>query len=322
MYLSPHFWLTVVVIAPCGLGLPIKTQIHDIVKEILFEDLLFQDILSERIKLNASNLAPWIKESLENIDDLDPLVALHKLSKPTKYYSGQALAASTNILSTALKCLLFKRIAVHVTLTSRMLVLQTEKSLNRIRLLVFTNLIPSSVDILMTVKNDKYMELLSLFDKINGILSQSDEDIAKQENLDGLDKELTAVNQSIESSCTQKDMSVYFKQLNIATQGDLDKYPEIFSDKKISETVPLETIDAWIKENENDVLDLFDLLDSVRTMSVSTWKSFLNHANIPTGKDFQRRNPPSYRDEIRKILSNRFQITAEGVSKRVDLPQK
>lgn len=308
MHFLPNVLLTVVVIAAYSSGYPTKKQFQDIVKKILFEDEMFQDLLSERIKLNASNLTPSIKETLENINDLHPLAALQKLSNRTEYYSGQALAASIKIVSTAVKCLSFKRMAVHVALTRKMLVLQTDQNVNRKRLQVFTNLIPPNMDMLITVKDDGYKKLLDLFDKINQILSEKDEDIAKQENLDDLDKELTEINRTIESSCTQNDMAVYFKQLNIATQSDSEKYPEIISDKRISDAVTLETIVEWVIENEKGVMDFYDLLYFLRTMELKTWKSFLIHANVPKGKNYLKRNPYSYRDKIQNILSSRFQV--------------
>lgn len=319
MRCSPDLWLTVVAIAACGSGYPTMPQLHDIIKEILFEDVLFQDILSERIKLNDTDLPPLIRDSLQNIADLDPLVALHQLSKPTEFYSGQDLAASTKVVGTALKCLTFKRLAVHVVLIKKMIVLQTEKKANQARLQVFTNLIPHDVDMLMTVNENQYMDLLGLLNVINEMLTKENEDIGGKENLDVLDGELTKINQTIESSCVQHDMSVYFKQLHIATESDLQMYPEVISDLKIVDSVSLDTVIQWVKENENDVLDLYDLLYFLRTMSLGTWKSLLKHADMPTDEAFTRRPLSNYRQEIRKILSSRFQVTADIVAKNNDI---
>lgn len=331
MRFAPDVWLTatVAVAVACGCwGRPTGPQLRDIIRQILYEDMLFQDLLSEKIKADAVELPPSIRDAVlrsqtANTGDLDPLVALHRLRPGrAKHYSGQALTASTRIVATALGCLTTKRVAVHVALTSRMFVLQTSQDAIRTRLRVFANLIPRDVDMLMAVSDVKHVDvLLVLAEKIRGMLSHTDGEFAKQENLDGLNEALTTISRTIESSCVHHDMADYFAGLGIAMPEDMERYPEIVvPGQKISDAVALDTIVAWIKENENAVMNLYDLLYLLRTMSLSTWKSLLNYEDMPTAdEDFDRRQLPSYRDEIRKILSSRFQATAEVVAKRNDI---
>ena len=72
-----------------------------------------------------------------------------------------------------------------------MFVLQTAQDAIRTRLRVFANMIPRDVDMLMAVGDVKHSGvLLDLADRIRGMLSHTDGEFARQENLDGLDEAL------------------------------------------------------------------------------------------------------------------------------------
>lgn len=295
-------------------GFPTMIQQRDMIRGILFEDQRFANLLSERVRLNKTDVPASVRDKLASFDDIDPLHALMKLVNPDDYYSGDELVLSTMVVSTALTCLTFKRIAVHVALTIRMIALETERKQYVVRTSVFTKVLPYHMDMLSTMDglptatsasaaNRKYTKLLKVYDRIFKIASQESERIAKEEYQQSLNEELKTLNDIIGMSCRNSKMKEYYKNLEL-TAADLNDM--ITDEQTIADGVPLGTIMELLKENEKGIFDMYQDMAQFRNMSMVSWESILNATGLEeTDEDFKNGVRPKFRDTMVKYLDRR-----------------
>lgn len=285
-------------------AMPTQSQLHNIIAEILYEDEQWWDVLSERVRLNENAVPPLARQDvLADRLYVDPLVALHKLMKTPEHVSGADLRLSAMILDTAVMCLAFKRVAVHIALTVRMIALESEQRNFVVRAMVFANVVPAYMDVLSTTSGKRYAQLLQVFDAVAPVARQTVEHVEKQNYTDRLSAALKSLTDTIGASCEQVDMREYFSSLKLPTAERLRLDDAIVDVNRVADTVDLGTVVQLLRENETAIMSLYDEMYLLKYMSMDTWKSVLNYPDLPDDTaDFEMTTPPpSYRDKMVKM---------------------
>ncbi|XP_026813114.1 uncharacterized protein LOC113553787 [Rhopalosiphum maidis] len=304
----PVIWMPlalVTLIASRGIiGLPTKSQLRQLISMILYEDQLFDDVLSENVKLDDvdQKLSPFIKEKVPDIKNVDPLVTLYALTSTHPYYSGDDLNLSVTIVGTSIMCLTYKRVALHLALLIGLIDNMDGRVHFKMRSSVFAHAIPFYMDMLSSVYK-KFDDLLTVYETVFAMISS--DSIDHETNLVTLKNELGKLNAVIASSCVVNKMKEYCSSLKLSK---LEKCENIITeDQQISDSVDVNTYVESLKENENAIMNLFDEMDLIRHMDRYIWKTFLNIPDLPLDDptQFNRTEKPTYRDEVEEIIERR-----------------
>lgn len=285
---------------------PTPAQLHNIITEILYEDEQWRDVLSERVRLNGDTVPPLARQDVLIAGHyVDTLVALHELMKSPEHVSGADLRLSAMILDTAVMCQAFKRVAVHVALTVRMVELEAEQREFVMRAMIFANVVPTYMNVLST-SGERYAQLSEVFDAVMPVARQTAEHVEKQKYVDRLSMALRSLTNTIGASCEQADMSDYFRTLRLPT---VERLPtSIFDGNRVADSVDLVTVVQLLRENETAIMAVYDEMYLLKHMDMSTWKSVLNYPEMPDDvvKELEMittttTSPESYRDTMMKM---------------------
>ncbi|VVC39270.1 Hypothetical protein CINCED_3A000967 [Cinara cedri] len=301
----------IVIIAACCCSCkPTGSQLRAIIQNILFEDRKWEAVLSERVRLNRND--PTI-QSLDidyweiDLEDIDPLKVLQQLMRPTEHFFGSELTLSAYIVDTAIMCLTFKHVSVHVALIGRMLALEPEKRKNVFRANVFANLLPREVDVLSSIEK-RYLELLKVYDKIAPIVEQELEKFDGEQYARNLKDEMDNINAIIGNSCKNSDMKIYFRQLKFPSMNTNNLVDVIGENNTITENVDLNTIVSLLKDNENAIFKMYEDMYELRNLGMHIWKGILNYPDLPTdGEELKWNTRPSYHEMMSNILRRKPQ---------------
>lgn len=271
---------------------------------ILYEDKLYNDVLSEKVILDESDsLPPWIDKIVKDLNNVDPLQALLALSSPREHYSGYNLNLSETILGKSLSCLMYKRVTFHLSLIIGLI----QKNDNRVRFKtranIFAYVIPFYIDMLYAIYK-KYNHLLNLYDKLNGMVSKLDtvEDAVYEDYIKELTEQLKILIDDIKSSCVVSEMKQYCSSFKLKDLKDCDAQ---INDENIVSNLDVEMSIKTLMENENAILDLFDEMDLLRSMQMEAWKVWLNIPDFPeqTKTEVFIRTPmPIHKIEVETII--------------------
>lgn len=298
---------------------------------ILFEDKVYDDVLSEKVILDQSdNLPPWVEETLEDLRNVDPLKSLFALSTPHQYYSGDNQNLSATIIGKSLTCLTHKRVAFHLSLIVGLIQNKDNRVKFQTRSRVFTYTIPFYIDMLASVYK-KYDELLDVYDTLHDMFSSPniEEDAECEANIEKLKKELAFLTDVIKSSCVVNEMKEYCGSLQLK---QLDSCGDKITEENIVADLDVNTYVATLMENENNILNLFDEMDLLRSMHMDAWKVWLKTPDLQpvteTG-EFIRTPLPKYRSEVEEIIENRERAVKEEndlaramAEKKVEIPME
>jgi len=279
---------------------------------ILYEDQLFDDVLSENVKLDDvdQKLSLFIKEKVPDIKNVDPLVTLYALTSTDPYYSGDDLNLSVTIVGTSIMCLTHKRVAFHLALLIGLIDKMDGQVHFKMRSTVFTHAIPFYMDMLSSV----YKKIDSLMDVYETVFAMiSSDSLSYETSIVTLKTELDKLNAVIESSCVVNKMKEYCSSFNLSTLENCENI--ITEDQQISDSVDVDIYVETLKENENDIMNLFDEMDLIRHMDRNIWKTFLNIPDLPLDDptQFKRTEKTTYRDEVEEIIERRIFSTKYDV---------
>ncbi|XP_060880172.1 uncharacterized protein LOC132952059 [Metopolophium dirhodum] len=307
----PVIWLplalAVLITSRCAIGAPTRSQLRQMIAMILYEDVLYNDVLSEKVILDLSdNLPPGFKETVKNLENVDPLESLFALSTPHEYYSGDNLNLSATILGKSLTCLMHKRVAFHLSLTIGMIQNKENRVKFQMRARVFTNAIPYYIDMSAAIYK-KYDELLDVYDMLHGMFSSLEivEDAEYEANIEQIKKKMVFLTGVIKSSCVVNEMKQYCSSLQLE---NLENCADKITEEDIVSELDVNTYVATLMENENDIFNLFDEMDVLRSMHMDAWKVWLKTPDLPPvteTEEFIRTPLPKYRDEVEEIIATR-----------------
>jgi len=304
MHRLPIFWLPLVLAVltanRCATGSWTREQLRQLISTILYNDELFSDVLLERVKLDdVEDVSPYIKETVRDTSDVHPLLTLHSLTTNNPHYSGYDLDLSLAIVGKSLTCLTHKRVALHLALIIRLIEEADGQAHFKVRSKVFAHALTNYMDMLSTIDSD-FDKLLDVYHKVVD-MSSSEEAANDEEHSDALKGHLDALNAVIGSSCVVSEMKDYIGSLNL---DNLKQHADVIAENnRIHTTVDVTTSVKALKENENAIMDLFDEMDSVRTMDRGVSNVLLNIPDLPDDPNEFKRTPlPRYRDEVEDIL--------------------
>jgi hypothetical protein len=306
----PVIWMPlalVTLIASRGIiGLPTKSQLRQLISMILYEDQLFNDVLSEKVKLDDvdQKMSLFIKEKVPDIKNVDPLVTLHTLTSTHPYYSGDDLNLSVTIVGTSIMCLTHKRVALHLALLIGLIDKMDGRVHFKMRSSVFTHAIPFYMDMLSAVYK-KFDDLLTVYETVFAMISSD----SYETNLTTLKNELDKLNAVISSSCVVDKMKEYCSSFKLKKLENCENI--ITEEQRISDSLDVNIYVESLKENENAIMNLFDEMDLIRHMDICIWKTFLNIPDLPLDDptQFKRTEKPKYRDEVEEIIERRKSST-------------
>jgi len=293
---------------------------------ILFEDEMYDDVLSEKVILDQSDkLPPWVEDIVKDLNNVDPLKSLFALSTPHRYYSGNNLNLSAAIIGKSLTCLTHKRVAFHLSLIIGMIQDKANRVKFQMRSRIFTYTIPFHIDMLASVYK-RYDELLDVYDLLHGMFSSPNlaEDAECEANIVKLKQELVLLTDVIKSSCVVNKMKEYCSSLQLE---NLKNCSDKITEENIVSNLDDKTYLAALMENENGILNLFDEMDLLRSMTMDAWKVWLKTPDLPPVTDteeFIRTPLPKYRDEVEDVIDARnVDIKKEkalALAKSIEIP--
>lgn len=303
-----------------AIGIPTRSQVRQLITMILYEDELYNDVLSEKVILDKSDsLPPWIDEIVKDLNNVDPLQALLALSSPHEHYSGYNLNLSETILGKSLLCLMYKRVAFHLSLIIGLLQKRDNWVRFKTRATIFTYVIPFYIDMLYVIYK-KYDHLLNLYNKLNGMVSTLDTagNTVNENYIRTLKTELEILINVIKSSCVVSEMKQYCSSFQLKDLKDCDTK---INDENIVSNLDVEMSIKTLMENENAILNLYDEMDLFRSMQMDTWKVWLNIPDFPEPTEtevFIRTPLPKYRNEVQIIIDTRnVEIEKEDASTEI-----
>lgn len=298
LLLGPNVWLVTAAAAAmvcvcAGFQTTAMTndRLHSVITKILAQDTVYAAVLTERIALAETDVPASLRDRFRDLDDVHPLYALFALNRyRDDHYSSKELDLSSLILSTAMTCRTFKRVAVHVALIVRLIALENDgKAGYTTRAGVLAHVLPYNMDLLSTAEKP-FAELIRLYDRVADIASRKDEDdvAAKDAHRTALADELRSLNATIQSSCKVGKMKDYFGELRLLR--DIARFPNpITDDDTVADDVPLPEITAMLKANENAILDFYDEMALFRNMSAPTWQNLLKSPDLPADETVFKR---------------------------------
>ncbi|KAL5234239.1 hypothetical protein ACI65C_001649 [Semiaphis heraclei] len=319
----PVLWLplalTVLITNRCAIGLSTRSQLQQLIDIILFEDKLYDDVLSEKLKLENDDSIPFPLRASEklmiDLNDVDPMAWLLALNRPHPHRSGENLNLSLTIVGKSLTCLTYKRVAIHLALIIGLIENNIEhQGQYKMRSRMFAYVIPSYMDMLSSI-NRNFENLLNVYDTVHAIFSSPDAEggANNDENVKKLTELLTSLNEVIESSCAVSDMKEYCSSLKLKKLKKCEE--KITDENKISLNMKADTIIKTLKENENAILNYFDEMSSLRNMDMSTWRVLMNTPDLPSGSD--------EKEFVRKPLPlHPYRYEVEAIFKEIDIPNE
>lgn len=330
--------IVVAVIANCSRLATARTstnlQVRKIVLQLLSEDKVYTDLLSENVKLVEANVPLSVRHVLPaDLSGVDPLVTLHRLTRLSvgkgDSYSGDALTLSKTIIGTAVKCMSLKRVVVHLLLALKMMELETDQKQHVDRLLVLAHAIPTQLDMLSTFGAEWYEDLLRLYDAVGVVPSEQTERTVQDGYKDRLAEQLQTLNAAVQSSCLESNASEYYADVGL-TAADTREYPVVIEDGlKVADNLPLPVIIELLKENENALMDQRVVVPQFKSMGLNTWRTVLDAPPLTTNaKVFKRKVRSGYYEEVTAILDESWKTppasmihsqSAQPVTKDVDL---
>lgn len=312
----PVLWLSlalaVLITNRCVIAPTTRSQLQQIIVLILFEDKLYDDLLSERVILDAKTdcLPPRVAEAVENLNNVDPLVSLRALIPPDQYYSGDNLDLSLTIVKKSLKCLMYKRVAFHLALIIGLIQNPEGGSHVEMRLRVFTHAIPLYINMLSSITTD-FEDLLNVYRTVHSIFSSP---TMPENAVENLKKQLTSLNDIIKLSCVANEMKLYCTSFNLKKlKNCVDHITDENTVKDLDVNISVDTL----MENENAILNFYEEMDLLRGMDMGAWKVFLLVPDLPS--TFIRTPLPKFRDEMEKIIYTR-EIAVEEEEKLAKKP--
>jgi len=106
---------------------------------------------------------------------------------------------------------------------------------------------------------------------------------------------------------------------------NLDNCAEKITEENVVSDLDANTYVAALMENENDILNLFDEMDLLRSMQMDAWKVWLKTPDLPPSTEtdeFIRTPLPKHRDEVEEIIANRELAIKEEIAKAQALAEK
>lgn len=296
MTLSPKLWMFAALVAvtrgPYATGQPAAMHVRHLILGMMRDDRAYGIVLSERVKLSVDDVPHSVQDLLPSLDDVDPMTALRELVGLGDYYSGDKLSLGVLIVGSAVKCMAYKRVAVHILLIAKMLDLDTEVAKYTVRASVFAHVIPRGLDMVSRL-DKRYTGLLPVYDLMANIASQVNEQELKTKYTDSLNAELQTLNAEIAKYCSKSAMHEYYGDLNLRMPDGSD--PQVITaEHTVADDLTFEQIMDLLKASEIAMFNQYDDLPLLRNFSPGAWKSVLKHKDLPTKEDgFERTARPS-----------------------------
>ncbi|XP_027844795.1 uncharacterized protein LOC114125378 [Aphis gossypii] len=312
----PIFWLPIALVTlfvtRYAIGVSTKLQLGELITTVIYEDKPNEDVLSEIVKLDGEDLKsiPFIETKVIDINKVHPLKTLFALSSKYSHYSGDDLNLSVIIFGTSITCLTHKRLALHLALMIRLIEQDGGKVYARMRTLVFGNIIPFYMDMLLSVHRNGD-DLYSMYKVIYDMNSLLEEGAISdyQPSIGNLKEELKKLNTVIESSCVVNKMKDYCENFKLSELGKCSDF--ITDEHLISSLVDVKTSLESLKANEKALLNFFKEMDLFRHMDEKVWTKLLKIPQLPTHdtEEFERTEPLPYRAEVEDIINMRNSST-------------
>lgn len=295
MHASPNVvWLTTVIVAAVTIGrvsgMPTQKEYIKIIEKLLSEDKDYENVLSERIRLNSARQIPELFRSTVNEhDNVDPKWVLNKLPNTAENHSGGAVELSALIIGNALTCVMYKRYAFQLALVRHLVATETDEKEHLARYKVLAYVLPLGVDLLI-ITQSSHLILLDLYWMIAEVVFQwNDEHFTKDDYKTRVNDGLKMVDGVIRSTCVTSSVRQYHKDFKL-TSVSLNEHSDFITDDyEISDKLEPSTIMELIMENEKAIMDEHQRLSIFWNLDMDALMSVLGLPKLQTdSEEFKR----------------------------------
>lgn len=306
-------WLITAVVNDFCTGYPTMPQLHSLIKHILLRDTQWSDVLSQSVKLTETDIPLLLQDEIKHDTYLEPLVELHKLTK-LEYYSGEQLAVSVKILSSALTCILFKRMTVQLLLLVHLI--EKNEKLKTIEDIAseLQILVPHTINVLATV-DGRFKELMKVFNTATkiarslpstktsvGASPEGSDSVAienEEEKRDEYKKLLTEdlewIKGVVTATCRKNAIREYFLDFDLESYKATGVDEPIADNDRLHADINNETVVLLLGENGSAMMSFYEKLAPFRNMDMRLWKSVLKYPDTldslvqaPTPTDYRK----------------------------------
>lgn len=276
--------------------------------EMMERDELFADVLAESVVLHdgAEGVPAWAKEELRahgaTGEAVDPLSVIRRLVTPSGHQSGRDMTLAAAVLGAAVRCFMYKRVAVHVALAARMLAMGADQKTAIDRVAMMDDVLLRTVDMLVAL-GAPHDELLVLFARTAKHATaqwyNSDELVA------ALNDGAGTLHGAIGYTCKVADLPGYVHELGLkADPGAASPEPEAAGEQRVADSVPLDTVVNMLRSSENAILDAHERMYMLRAADMAVWRALFDYPDLPADdpKAFERTPAARYRDVVVKKM--------------------
>lgn len=302
------------------------------VVEMLARDQLYADVLAEHVTqlddvpagAETTRLTP---AGAAGGPDVDPLPALMALVTPGDYQSGRDLKLAAAVLAAAVRCFVYKRVAVNVLLLTRAVELGAADADVTARVDMQGRLLLLAADMLSALgaRHDELIALLSRTKK-----HRLPESLARDDLTAGLKEGTDALNAAVGSACKTTDVVDYMVRLSQtadpAAAAAASAEPAAAT---AVESASLDVVLYLLNASENAVQDEYERMYMLRTADVAVWRKLFDFPELPpppppaegaeadkvdkddkSASPFKRTAPPKYRDTVVKLMDRTAKTAA------------
>jgi len=247
-------------------------QMSKMILELLAKDSEYKLLLTERVKLPVESVPEWLRYVFTDLDNVYPMHALINLNQlENGLYSRNKLDMSLLVLNTAITCCLYKRIAVHMMLTTWMSQLEKEKLNDK-----NPDFIAAMLQDMPSRSVDEQKQFISMFTSDKP--KKSSQDVAGQETaVDCVEQDFTKslkwTTDIVKSSCKVSEMNDYFAEFKLLDEA---QWPYTIVDNNIvADNVPESEVSAMLTKNKEAIKTIQKMIEPFFNISLSTWQRIL-----------------------------------------------